>query len=418
MIKIKIPNFVELDSAALCAVFALIILIRCLATSAYHDSVNKDSGIYAVDYRIFYAAAARVASKQPLYQVQEDGFTYVYPPPLAFCMAPLTRFGVESSFKLWTGFNITLTVAAATACLYALSATRWSFAMCALALLMAFRFWPTTLSLAFGQTNSILLFLTSLCLVAQAKNRHRLMGVFIALGALIKPWMLLCGLYFLIKRRWDCFICMGAVFVLAMVISFCLLDSTQFSIYRDLTLGFIGSTGSHFPSESIIGFARLHFANNSYVQPIIDNKVAFYAFVIVCFSPIAYFCFSVFRASKFSRENQRDQIEFATCVVVTLLCSPLMEPYYLVLTLPLMWALLFREYSSKLQNFAIKIATLLLYFLLTRPWPTLLPFDEKYKSGPLSLLVSAEFFILLGLLILGVYASKVSLLRKDDEIAS
>jgi hypothetical protein len=362
------------------------LLLRVLLVDSYHATVTQ-GGITAVDFKIYYDAACRLKLGQPLYQDSVGGFTYVYPPLLAFILKPFVALPMLKAFQCWYFVNAALLLGSISIFSLAIK-LRWQHTMLfATFLLMAFRFWPSEMCFAFGQTNFFLLFFVALMYLSVLSGRMQWFALWVAISALIKPWMFGLLLYPIIRRRWLVVVSSVALFLIGLVCLFIPLGWNEFRTYFDLTFNFVNQKSTdHFPSESILGFARLHFAHNSYVQPLCDNHLIFWAFIIICMSPIIF----AFVRAFILGEKLNQPLLLSLVMVTTLLLSPLLETYYFVLLLPVFWSLLWLGVEQK-RPWQV-IATVLVYLLFTKGWPTFIPIRADCREGIKTLLVSAEFF--------------------------
>jgi hypothetical protein len=394
--KVGLTQFLRTN---LLTILLLAILTRTLVISLYHGATAPDSGVAGIDFSVYYNAAHRLNCGLPLYQYSSQGFAYVYPPLLAVSLKPLACLSFAKAFKAWFALNTVCFLASVW--LYSL-ASRISLrngVAVALMLVIGLRFWPTEMSLTFGQPNMILLLLLSGVYFAESRNNFKLSAVLIAAAALIKTWMIGLLIYFVIRRNWRAVFLSLATFCAVLIGSFCAVGTKEFAGFWDLTTNFVTQkSGDHFPSESIIGFARLHLAHNSYVRPIFDSPVLFAVFSAVGIGLIllglAYAYFT--EPKKEVLKPTRNRLVFGLVVLSVMLLSPLLETYYFVFCLPLLWTLLCRpgdrDDRSPRLIFGVQIAAAVVYLLFTRGWPTYIPFAPEYTVGLRSLLTSAELY--------------------------
>lgn len=159
------------------------------------------------DFGQYWAGANSIAVGRNPYYWLADGppshvFSYVYPPLLAFLLAPLTRLlDFETAHLLWLGFSV-LCLAGGVAVVWRLTAVLGE-RLNAPVLLAAVLLLPSaTWALGVGQVSPQLLLLTMGAYAALRRRGQGTAGVLIAVGAGIKSFPVLLGGYFLLRRQW------------------------------------------------------------------------------------------------------------------------------------------------------------------------------------------------------------------------
>jgi len=138
--------------------------------------------------------------------VPSDGFTreilevgFRYPPPTMFLFAPLGLFDISTALTYWYSFHIVILVFSAILIwrvFFPKSGVSGFFVSSALLALM----YPTMQTFVFAQTN----FLVLLCfLLFWWTNKKFEGGVFLAVGILTKPILLILCIYIFIRRLWK-----------------------------------------------------------------------------------------------------------------------------------------------------------------------------------------------------------------------
>jgi hypothetical protein len=382
------------------SMLVVLLLMRILLSGAYNGAVNASSGVRAIDFSVYYDASCRLSKGGPLYVFDPHGYGYVYSPALALVMLPLTHLPVFSAFKVWSALSVGCLIASMII-FASLAGIRWrDLASVALMLIIGFRFWPTEMCVAFGQPNLIVLLLVSFMHLAARGNRMSMVGILIALATLIKTWMIGAIIFPIVRRSWTGVAVSLAVYAGMMSLLFSIVGWHEWTTFYRLTLNHITQgTGEHFPSLSVLGFARLHFATNGFVQPLINSPTVFYAFVILCtFLILAGLAYLWFHQTGQSCSLE-DPLRLGLVILSLLLLSPLCETYYFVLCLPLFWTILVKPSGSPRQTLpcSVIVGTLFIYLLFTRGWPTWIPVPPSFQHGWRTLLVSAEFFWAFGL---------------------
>ena len=130
-------------------------------------------------------------------EVLDVGFPY--PPPTILYFAPLGFLSYDTALVSWTIFNLFFVVG----CIYLiydqfLRTEKLNGILLIVALF--FLFSPVRTTIIFNQTNFILLFYL---LLIKKYSDKKISGIFLALAIFTKPYMIIIGLFFLLKRNWG-----------------------------------------------------------------------------------------------------------------------------------------------------------------------------------------------------------------------
>lgn len=171
------------------------------------------NGVAATDFHIFYQAAATIhAGKDPFAETlagyqrvfQENvrlSSYYVYPPPFALALVPLTLVPFQAALALWTALSIVCFVLTIVLLVKLNPPRNWLhwtaiFIICC-ALIGLFRD-----EIKIGQVDILLTFFAASSFFAYARNRPVLAGVLLALACVVKPFFGVLLFYYVWKRAY------------------------------------------------------------------------------------------------------------------------------------------------------------------------------------------------------------------------
>jgi hypothetical protein len=136
----------------------------------------------------------------------EDGFRvsvlnvgFLYPPPTILYFLPLGFLSFKTALIVWTIFNF-IFVFGCLYLIYELFLKSYKLNGILLVSILFFIFLPSLSTINFSQTNFILLFY--LLLLKKYSNKN-ISGVFLALAFFTKPYMIIFGLFFLLRMKWK-----------------------------------------------------------------------------------------------------------------------------------------------------------------------------------------------------------------------
>jgi hypothetical protein len=361
----------------------LLLIVWLLLSSAYRSALAPSPGITGVDFQLYYAAAGRLLHGEPLYVFQPAGATYVYSPVLALLLRPLARFDYLQALRIW--FFLAATCLCASVLLYALSARfKWSdLALIGITLILGFRFWPSTMN--FGLKTLALL---------------------IAGAALIKTWMIGLLLYLILRRNWRAAVLGGAAFAVMLAGSFAIVGWHEWPMFVKLTAGYANqSIGQIATTQSIPGFAYLHFEPNQHIEPLVASFPISHAFVLFGAALMLTGFFYVWKNQP-RQPGYELRLQLGLVILSLLLLLPMCQSEYFVLCLPLLWTLIAPAPVMRQEprlSMPVLTGSFAIYLVFTRAWPVP-PIPEPYKQGIKSLVVSADFFAAIALWFCTFYA--------------
>jgi hypothetical protein len=127
---------------------------------------------------------------------------FFYPPQSILYFAPLGYFSYYTAFTIWAIFNLVF----ALCCIYLIYDHLFkSYKLNGLILVstLFMLYPPVRLTIIFSQTNFILLFY--LLMIGKYSDK-KFSGIFLALAVFTKPYMIILGVFFLLKKNWGAII--------------------------------------------------------------------------------------------------------------------------------------------------------------------------------------------------------------------
>lgn len=152
------------------------------------------------DLEVYVEAAARVSSGEPLYSLDAKALPYLYPPPLAILLQPLTSLRLKSIAYIWNALGylclIFGSVLFARCCGRIFSLSSLGIAAVRTAIFFGILvFPPTWLGWRLGQVHGLMFLLVCASLEAGSAGRFKSLGAWIAAGAWLRvsPAIFLAG---------------------------------------------------------------------------------------------------------------------------------------------------------------------------------------------------------------------------------
>jgi len=136
---------------------------------------------------------------------------FPYPPPTILYFAPLGFLSYHSALILWTLF-ISLFAFACIYHIYSLFLKEYKINGLILTSILFLVLGASKSTVFYTQTDFILLFLL---LLMKKFSNNKIAGIFLALAIFTKPIMIIFGLYFLFRKKWNAiFYCIGCSIIL------------------------------------------------------------------------------------------------------------------------------------------------------------------------------------------------------------
>jgi len=393
----------------------LMLVLRSLVGSTYRGA-TASTGIEGVDFRTTYMAAARLKAGEPLYLDEKEAKSggnlicqFTCSPLIPMLFQPFVKQPWEQSMKIWAGINVTvLAVATFLFCWGSRVRILDNPAPALLVMFSAFRYWPTVIEVALGNTHLLLLGLVCGMIVCNRYQSWLAMAILVAIGALVKTWMIGMIFPFLVMRRWR----EAAVAVILFVIGLgvlCLFNGGTQTLAGFFAVTHAYSSEPGLISHSVSGLARQYFTENLLIAPLVKSQWAWFAAMLIGYGIIITGLAILFIRGRELDEKQR-QLSIALSALALILGSPVSHIMYFPLALPTIWTLLCRPWPGR-HSLAAPIAAFSMYLLLTIPWPCVTPVPESYRTGPRSLLLAMIFLPSASIWIYGVLLART----RDDE---
>ncbi len=367
-----------------------------------HRGAVAPSSLSGFDFKGFYSAATRLNHGLPLYTLTEDpnsGPLYVFPPLLAEILRPVAMLSFSKALEIWFFINAICVVGATQLISFSRKGVD-RLLSASIAMIVFFRIWPMTFELGLGNVNCILLFCVAGMYFAISRKNDRLFIAVLVCGSLVKTWFILFAGYFAFTRQWKKLLLSTLMSATLIIASIGGMGIDQLKTFVCLTLSFVGAQ-QHYsePPQSLIGFARMHFHENPYLEPISTNPAFFWAILGVGMLLVLAGMVYAFRTPAVS--TQESHLKFALFTCSLLLALPICDLNYLVLATP---ALLFLMCPTDIsvfkqaRPFVIALLGSILYLIGMRlSWPCASPIPPSLKHGANSFLISAGTFWLSGL---------------------
>lgn len=278
--------------------------------------VNSEG--FGYDFRAYDSAARRIAAGEPLYlpgtvdAYRDRRFEglYLYPPPLAIALVPLTVLAESAATMAWMVFRLVLLVAA---CLVFPVATRARLVTLGLAGLS----FPVLFDLNIGNVSIVILVL---CAIAWRWMGTPAAALSHAVLALIRFPFLVFGLLWIAQRRFDTLLWAVVVGVALLLVTLPIVGFTTYADYIAIIRGLPDiTTGEH----------NLSFRSAALEVGLPDRVAGFAMFASYALG---------LAAIAFAGRRRDAATAFVVTAVATLLVAPFIHPHYLVLLLlPAAW---------------------------------------------------------------------------------
>lgn len=326
----------------------LVALVLALTVHALWWAVSEPGNIFSDFYKAYFHAAVEVLYEGPIATWMTDDeriVGFVNLPIVAWLFAPLVPLGEEPA--AWTFLALGGVAAlAAWHVLARIAALDPRRSMLLLALFLANG--PLVNSLREGNTTHFVLLMLLGALLLWRAQRPVLAGAVLAACAIIKPPLVLYGLYFVLRGRWR-IVAGGAVAGLAVVALSVAVFGVAINIgwYRACVAPFLEGVIPAFNVQSIDGFLiRLDLGTSHLLHwlPVTPSGVHRAARTVLTLALFGTAAWAIVRARRGKAAagpdgmSRRDLTEFALVAVLAFVTTPVSwTHYYLFLLLP--WGL-------------------------------------------------------------------------------
>lgn len=220
----------------------LVIFFAVVSFALLSKSYNQSQ-----DFRVFYRAAARLASGDlEIYRFTDADMPYKYAPAFAFAMVPFTVLPVKAAKTLWAVLNLAALLYIALFLSKKLYGGRCYAGIAALAVLVNLQ--PLTDHFMDGQINCIILaaMIFGFDCVFSKKPLMRMAGAcIIASAAFIKLYPLLIVLYFLRKKDFRSLLYGALAVAVIVAVPFLFVKYSSVLHLYDMWRAILASSGSH-----------------------------------------------------------------------------------------------------------------------------------------------------------------------------
>ncbi len=260
------------------------------------DRIEDPQNIGGMDFKAYYVAAQLAREGMDFYDwplglelaksygIALDGSVYIYPPPFALTMIPLTVLPIQTAARVWFFTNLVLLAVSLTILFRTLEIRRGV----PLLLMGALLFTPVSYNLHMGQVNIVILFLITVSYALLKRGRDIEGGALAGLAALIKvaPGVLVA--YFLWKRKYRAFLAALAAVALLSLVSAVALEALSgpgwSSIGRYVTQVFpqLGRPRPNPYNQSLNGLFSLTLLANPYFVSLVDSLALWRSMVAAC----------------------------------------------------------------------------------------------------------------------------------------
>jgi hypothetical protein len=344
----------------------LILAIKCLAAEAYRSAVAP-GGIN--NFGEYEKAAQRLNDHHALYMPEQGPVLlnqHVSSPLIPLLLRPIALLPFRTAFCVWVGLNIAILALAMGLYCWGVGLKVFDDAVAVLLILFTgYRYWPTVLELAMGNVDLLLLLLLCGMYVCDRFEKWIWMGVLAAVAGLTKTWMIGIIFYLIARRKWLAAFLSCLFFAAGIAAMFALIGWRELPQWLAITRRY--SQQPLIVSHSVAGMARIYFATNPLITPlIISNPVHMAALVI------GYGILVVGLLLLFWRGSEMSEYQGRLCLGLTALAlvlgNSVSHQYYFVLALPLIWTLLIGSANSS-PGWIVRLLAFLLYLVFSMPSP-------------------------------------------------
>lgn len=152
------------------------------------------------DFEVYWKAAGRAASAEPLYRAEDGHFQFKYLPAFAILVAPLGMLPLATAKWVWFGFSaVLLAVLVSLALALVIHRRKPGWLLVTLTVIIMAKFYGHELEL--GQVNLLFAVIVTGALLGIRLGRESLAGGLIAAAIVVKPYAVLFLPWLLARRR-------------------------------------------------------------------------------------------------------------------------------------------------------------------------------------------------------------------------
>jgi alpha-1,2-mannosyltransferase len=330
------------------------IVVSSLATLSL-SFLHNARGSQFLDFEAYFAGAMAVKNGEPLYaralvtrdaeytsghptkREPEPGLPYVYLPPAALALVPLTVLPFSSAAVLWRVLSygtLALTSFLLVRLLLPLHPELRLPAALILCVVMAV-FQPIRASLNWGQIDIVLLLFVTLSMTAFVDRRDLIAGLWLGLALLVKPFLGFLVLYFVWKRSLTAVVASCLTPILVLGASLVVVDPRNLIDYLGVMSYWSGPIWSVSPgNQSPYGFLLRLFTVNPFTMPIADAPWIV-SVARVALAGVVLITFTILLSRSRQLPATQQWLEFGLMIVGMLLISPTAQAgHYAYLVVP------------------------------------------------------------------------------------
>jgi hypothetical protein len=262
--------------------------------------------------------------------------TYITPPFHVILLLPFAPLGYEKARITFLLLNNLLLFSSLAIILKAGRAKWPTLPQFLLALLLVFTLEPIHVSLQLGQVDFVILFLIAVTFWAYKGGRNIMVGVCLALAAMIKLSPAVLIIYFLWKREFSIFVSAVITALMVGILSWLMVGSEAIMFFSTSILPALLKGSAFFQNQSLNGFFSRLFADPGLYYSLQEFPSIPQVRTLSTLASLALVAMGAFVTRKrISRNSLRFDLEFSLVIVTMLLGSTISwEHYFTWLLLP------------------------------------------------------------------------------------
>lgn len=327
--RLAVPVAVCVSAFTFCLLQVLHRLIP--ATGADFRAVYRGAASLALGHTNIYAPAVSFLNGGNLRHILTMPTTpYVYPPPLAIVLQPLTLLGPDHALMAWDLLNVAMQGVLFVLVVRLTRARTFGELVLAAAV---YGFYPLNMGLGNGQVDLLITVAGLASYLLYRSDRPVIAGVMLGAAILIKPTFAVVLLYFAIRRAWPILLSAGAVVGGGVVISAVYIGQAVLFEYRTIAEGWTNAFGVLPLNQSLHGLIARLLSPAQDVPAIGSSGMV--SLISELALPVIGLVITVrILQNKEPRSILKGAIQFYTVFAIMMLASPFTENLHLTWILP------------------------------------------------------------------------------------
>ncbi|MCK9375637.1 MAG: DUF2029 domain-containing protein [Syntrophobacterales bacterium] len=281
------------------------------------------------------------------------------PPFQTLLMSPLGLIGYEKAFWIYSFLSITMGLVALVLISRELATTKHDLPVLLGYLIVILCYFPSWVSIVFGQFSFILLLLITLGWLAARSGKDKMAGIYLGLAMSLKIFMGLFLIFFLIRRRWRLLSWFVSIFIILSLLPLLIMGIDTYKDYLSILSGITWYATSW--NASFMGFFTRLFGGSENL-PLINRPDVALALTRIC--SLTFLCGLGWVAWPREPTASPDQFDlgFSLTIVGMFLLSPLGWMYYfpaLIIPAAVAWRLAGRLGSGIRYRILLVVAWIL-----------------------------------------------------------